>query len=237
MGCSIGAVIPAFQEAPRMSPVLDCAVASGLFSRIVVVDDGSRDHTLEVAREYPVRTVRHPWNRGKGAALQTGLNHLEDEDVVLFLDADLVGVTGEHLESLIRPLCERPGLGMTVARFIEGRFAVDLQQKWFAILNGQRALTREFIRRLPDLSWSRFGVEVLVTRFGRDLGVPTSQVLWPAVTHYTKEEKFGPLMGFYARMKMYAEVLKTQMMYPLRMGGFIIEAERWDAPAELDATN
>lgn len=235
MSYNVGAIIPAFQEAPRIDPILQCAADSDLFSSIVVVDDGSSDQTLEVAGQYPVHTIRHPRNLGKGAALQTGLDHLEEQDVVVFLDADLVGVTGEHLESLVRPLRERPGLGMTVARFIEGRFAVDLQQKWFAILNGQRALTREFIKRLPDLSWTRFGVEVLITRFARDLEVPASQVLWPAVTHYTKEEKFGPLMGFYARMKMYAEVLKTQAVYPFRMGRFVVEAENWDLPAELDA--
>ncbi len=235
MSRNVGLIIPAFEEEPRMDPVVRCAVDSGLFSKIAVVDDGSRDQTLEVARDYPVHTIQHPRNLGKGAALQTGFDYLEDQDIVLLLDADLVGVTAGHLESLIKPLCDAPSLGMTVARFIEGRYAVDLQQKWFAILNGQRALSRELIRRLPNLAWSRFGVEVLMTRFARDLGVPGIQVMWPAVTHYTKEEKFGPVMGFYARMKMYVEVLKAQALYPLQRGRYILEAEDWESPMELDA--
>lgn len=233
----ISAILPAFDESPRMEPVVTCAVDSGLFSEVVVVDDGSRDDTLSVAREYSVTTTRHDRNMGKGAALQSGLNLVEDSDVVVFLDADLIGLTGEHLESLVKSIIDRPSLGMTVARFIEGRPTVDLQQKWFAILNGQRALSRAFLRRLPDLSWTRFGVEVLMTWLARDMEAPVETVLWRGVTHYTKEEKFGPLMGFYARLKMYKEVLATCLTYPRRVTSHLGEIEIWDQEADLEMVN
>ncbi len=210
-------VIPAFNEAPRMKPVLRCVTESGLFARIVLVDDGSSDETAGVASQFPVDVVRHERNRGKGAALQTGLNNLGDPDVAVFLDADLTGVTSTHLEALIRSAVDSPGIGMAVAQFIEGRWMVDMQQKWFAILNGQRALTRRFLRLLPDMSWSRFGVEVLMTRLARDLDVPVQSVLWSGISHYTKEEKFGALRGFGARLNMYRECLWAYGVYASRV--------------------
>ncbi len=233
----ISAILPAFDESPRMEPVLSCAVDSGLFSDVVVVDDGSRDDTLSVAREFPVITARHERNMGKGSALQSGLNLVGDSDVVVFLDADLIGLTAEHLESLVKSVIDRPSLGMAVARFIEGRRTVDLQQRWFAILNGQRALSRAFLQRLPDLSWTRFGVEVLMTWLARDMQVPVRTVLWRGVTHYTKEEKFGPLMGFYARLKMYKEVLATCLTYPRRVASHLGEMGTWDHEVDLEVVN
>ncbi len=221
----ISVVIPAYCEAPRIAPVLRCVCESQIFSRIVVVDDGSTDETFAEARRFPVEVLRHDRNRGKGAALQTGLSRLTESDIVMFLDADLIGLTRAHLKSLIEPLVRNPELGMTIAQFVEGRLAVDLQQKWFAILNGQRALRREFIDLLPDISWTRFGIEVFLNRYAHDLSMPHSSVVWRAISHYLKEEKFGTGMGFYARMKMYKEAAATYLTYRRRI------SQLTDAPA------
>jgi len=226
MTANIGIILPAFNEAPRITPVLECVLASGLFDKTVVVDDGSMDNTSEVAQEFSVEVLRHEVNRGKGAALQTGLEALPDADVVTFLDADLTGVTSQHLEDLIRPAVDNPRLGMAIARFIEGRWIVDMQQKWFAILNGQRALTRYFIDRLPDMNWSRFGVEVLMNRFALDADIQIKPVLWSEVSHYTKEEKFGPIRGFGARLNMYKECLWAYAAYEKRVTGHLEKLKR-----------
>jgi glycosyltransferase involved in cell wall biosynthesis len=54
---------------------------------IVVVDDGSSDDTAKAALTFPCRLIRHPKNRGKGAALRTGLQQARASKVI-FLDAD-----------------------------------------------------------------------------------------------------------------------------------------------------
>ncbi len=234
MSRRVSLVVPAFNEAPRMDLVLQCATESDLFSRIVVVDDGSTDGTAALAGEYPVQLLQHDRNLGKGAALQTGLHALHDPDVVVFLDADLTGLTPGHLELLIEPAIAEPKLGMITARFIEGRWIVDAQQRWFAILNGQRALTRRFLRILPDMSWSRFGVEVLMTRLARELDIPVKSVLWSGISHYTKEEKYGVLRGFGARLSMYWECLLAYGVYAPRVAGHLKALE--DAGITKDGT-
>jgi glycosyltransferase involved in cell wall biosynthesis len=64
-------VVPAYNEAPRIGPVLEKLLE--VASTVVVVDDGSRDNTSEVVRRYPVWLLRHVVNLGQGAAIQTGI--------------------------------------------------------------------------------------------------------------------------------------------------------------------
>ena len=89
-------IIPAYQEEKTIAEVLRRVLASdtGIFDKqIIVCDDGSRDSTgseiEQVAAAHPsVRLVRHPRNRGKGAAIRTALEHASG-DYALIQDADL----------------------------------------------------------------------------------------------------------------------------------------------------
>jgi dolichyl-phosphate beta-glucosyltransferase len=90
-------VIPAYNEAARIAAALDAVVAcvrrSGWRAEVVVVDDGSRDQTAEIVREYAaiapeVRLLQNPGNRGKGYSVRNGLLHSFGE-IVMFTDADL----------------------------------------------------------------------------------------------------------------------------------------------------
>lgn len=84
-------IVPAFNEEGGIGPVLEqlrqVMDESGLEYEILVVDDGSRDRTAEVARDHDVRLVQHPSNRGYGAALKTGLRQARYELIVI-TDAD-----------------------------------------------------------------------------------------------------------------------------------------------------
>jgi len=90
-------VIPAYNEAARITPALEAVVACirqrQWSAEVVVVDDGSRDRTAELVRSFAanapeVRLLQNPGNRGKGFSVQNGLLHSFGE-VVMFSDADL----------------------------------------------------------------------------------------------------------------------------------------------------
>ncbi|MGB9885451.1 MAG: glycosyltransferase family 2 protein [Moorellales bacterium] len=219
----VGVVVPAYNEAPRLGRVLEVLSGATWIRRVVVVNDGSTDPTGWVARRYPVLVLEHGHNLGKGAALQTGLAQMRDMEAVLFLDADLVGLEEKHLRVLVEPLLRRRDLGMVVGTFRGGRWHVDWQQRHFSVLNGQRALSRAFLDLLPDLSWSRWGVEVLLNSFATHRRVPFTEVYLDGLTHVIKEEKFGPIKGFGLRLKMYYEVLRAahrcRRLYGLPAGG------------------
>jgi dolichyl-phosphate beta-glucosyltransferase len=96
----LSVVIPAFNEAGRLSPTLDRVVfflagaARWRPAEIIVVDDGSADETTDIARSHPcaegvdITVARHPVNRGKGAAVRTGFARSRG-DWVLLTDADM----------------------------------------------------------------------------------------------------------------------------------------------------
>ncbi len=65
-------LLPAYNEAAHLPAVLAELAALAPGFTVVVVDDGSRDATSEVARAGGALVVRHPFNLGYGAALQTG---------------------------------------------------------------------------------------------------------------------------------------------------------------------
>jgi glycosyltransferase involved in cell wall biosynthesis len=89
-------VFPAFNEEENIGPLLDEALSTlGSFAptfEIIVVDDGSRDRTGDIVREYgerhpQVRLIAHPTNLGYGHAVRSGLGNVRG-DAALFIDGD-----------------------------------------------------------------------------------------------------------------------------------------------------
>jgi glycosyltransferase involved in cell wall biosynthesis len=203
----IAAILPAYNEAARIADVL-CAVKKLLYiDEIIVVNDGSTDATVKVVRDISgVRLINLEVNRGKGGAMMAGVK-ATNADVLVFLDADLIGLKPEHVESLIAPV--RLGkVKMAVGMFRGGRKLTDWSQKLVPNISGQRAIRRDVFEQIPDLDQSRYGVEMAITRFCHHYRVPYETVLLPGVTHPMKEEKLGFLRGCISRGKMYYEICK-----------------------------
>ncbi len=88
----LSVIIPVYNERRTIGALLDRVLASPLDLDVIVVDDGSADGTSDVLRNYEenprIRILSHPINRGKGAAIRTGISHVRG-DFVLIQDADL----------------------------------------------------------------------------------------------------------------------------------------------------
>lgn len=208
------ALVPAFNEATRIAPVLEVIASSSLVDETIVIDDGSRDKTSQEAGQFPVRVLRWNENKGKGAALQWGINEAKEADFFLFLDADLLNFKAVHIEQLLAPLSGDKPSHMTIGVFRGGKNErVNLAQRYFSILNGQRALRRDFVDILPDLSWSRFGVEILLTKYAGLAGKIVSYPELEGISHVTKEEKLGFWGGVKYRLQMYNECLYALFHY------------------------
>lgn len=97
------AVVPAFNEAQRLSAVLDGVV--GVVHRVLVIDDGSADGTAAVAQRCGALVLRHALTRGAGAATMTGILAARrlGAEVVVTIDAD-----GQHdprdLRAVLAPI-------------------------------------------------------------------------------------------------------------------------------------
>jgi hypothetical protein len=101
----IAILIPAYNEAENIGHVLELMPKEvcGVATEVLVVDDGSRDGTGDVAAEHGAPVARHVTNRGGGAALRTGYRLMVESGalIVVTLDAD-----GQHLPSEMPRLVE-----------------------------------------------------------------------------------------------------------------------------------
>jgi dolichyl-phosphate beta-glucosyltransferase len=106
-------VIPAYNEGARipatLAAVVDCIRTRDWSAEVVVVNDGSRDNTADVVREFiagapEVRLLENPGNRGKGYSVRNGLLH-SFGNVVMFTDADL-SAPMEEAEGLFDAIAE-----------------------------------------------------------------------------------------------------------------------------------
>jgi glycosyltransferase involved in cell wall biosynthesis len=101
---AVTVVIPAFNEEEGIASVVQGVKAALAFREVLVVDDGSTDATAARAVAAGARVVRHPYNKGNGAAVKTGIREALG-DVVLLMDAD-----GQHDPAEARSLIEPIGL-------------------------------------------------------------------------------------------------------------------------------
>lgn len=201
------AIIPAYNEAKRITPVLQALEQAKHVDEIVVVNDGSTDDTAKAVEGFSnVRLINKKDNEGKGAALMTGMAKSES-DILVFIDADLIGLTAKHVEDLVCPLFEDKELAMTIGKFAGGRFRTDLSQSLVPFISGQRALRRSFLEGV-DFSDTRFGAEIALTRHAKEKEAKVKEVIINDVTHVMKEEKLGLVKGAKARLGMYSDMAK-----------------------------
>ena len=132
-------VIPAYNEEAGIDEVIDRVTKACPEARVVVVDDGSRDRTAELARAKGVEVVSNPTNYGKGGATKVGFNYNPHNGVnyLAFIDADNT-YPPESLPELYR-LCKEEQVDIAVASRFLGKnqgmpWMRKIGNKVFAIL-------------------------------------------------------------------------------------------------------
>ena len=138
-------IIPAFNEADAVAAVIGDLRTVATWHEIVVVDDGSDDDTSERAAAAGARVVRHPYNKGNGAAVKSGIRSASGQ-WVLIIDAD-----GQHHPDdalrLVHPLGDYDLVVGARARETQATLA----RRWGN--DGLNALASYLAeRRIPDLT-------------------------------------------------------------------------------------
>jgi glycosyltransferase involved in cell wall biosynthesis len=137
----IWVVIAAFNENEAIRQVVTDLIA--LEYQVVVVDDGSTQPLLDVLFGLPIHVLRHPINRGQGAALQTGLSYAlqRGASVMVTFDAD-----GQHqsadIPQLVAPIVAGEVDAVLGSRFLEGGKAVNISASKRLVLKAAIAFTR-----------------------------------------------------------------------------------------------
>lgn len=101
IGAGVSVVLPARDEAASLARLLPELRRILPAAEIIVVDDGSSDHTGTVCVEQAVRVIHHPYAKGNGAAIKTGARAAQNE-ILVFMDAD-----GQHQPDDLPELLEK----------------------------------------------------------------------------------------------------------------------------------
>jgi glycosyltransferase involved in cell wall biosynthesis len=154
----VAAVIPAYNEATRIRPVIENVIRQGIPA--VVIDDGSGDETSEVATDAGATVIRHPGNRGKGEALKTAFRYAVERNLeaIVTLDGD-----GQHDPAEIPRLvaeAERKAADIVVGCRMDDVASMPLIRK------GTNLLTSAILSRLAHarIRDSQSGFRLIRTR-------------------------------------------------------------------------
>jgi glycosyltransferase involved in cell wall biosynthesis len=180
----LSVLMPVFNERPTIATAIERVLAADVSVdglELIVVDDGSTDGTGELldGREWPenVRIARHERNRGKGAALRTGLAHASGEYATV-MDADLE-YDPSNFSALLAPLLAGDADAVYGVRgfqahsaysfwYVVGNKAVTLAANvlynaWLSdLMTCQKVLRSSLFRTLP-LRENGFAIEAEIT--------------------------------------------------------------------------
>ncbi len=194
----LGVIVPAYNEAATLAGVLERVLRQPSVAQVVVVDDASTDGTSEIAQQFRsnprVRVLHHPVNRGKGAAIQTGL-----EAVTAPMEYDPL-----EYQRLIAPILEGRA---DVVYGVRGFASQTAYSYWFVIGNrlvttatnvlfncylndmetGFKCMRTDLMRRLR-LSGNRFDIEPQITARVLRLGYRIHEV---PIGYYARSREEG----------------------------------------------
>jgi glycosyltransferase involved in cell wall biosynthesis len=208
----VSAIVPAHNEGGWISNVLEVLLQDDSLSEIIVVDDGSIDDTFTRSSYFAqvdarVRVLKHERNEGKGQAVITGW-HAAHSPILLFLDADLVGLNIEHVRSLIQPVLE-DRVDMSVGLFRGGRLFTDLSHLVTPWLSGQRCLKADLLNSVSMQAGAGYGIETAITITADNERWRCCNVYLTGVTHPPSEFHRGIWEGIRNRGKMYGDILRA----------------------------
>ena len=113
----IVAILPAYNEEVSIGSIV--LNTKNYVDQVIVIDDGSVDRTAQIAEMAGAMVIKHPLNKGKGAALKTGFRSINGFDVIVTMDSD-----GQHnpeeIPNLLEPILKGEADIVNGSRYLNG---------------------------------------------------------------------------------------------------------------------
>lgn len=204
------AIIPAFNEEKTLGSVIEKLKKE--VEQIIVIDDGSKDRTCQIAKDQGASVYRHLINRGLGGALGTGIKAalFNDADIIITLDAD-----GQHdpaeIQALIKPIVAGESDIVIGSRFLTRQpmpFSRRLGNKFFNFImfmifgikttdsqSGMRAFSKEAASKI-ELCTNGMEVSSEILNEAKKKRLKTKEVPIKAIyTNYSLSKGQNPILG------------------------------------------
>jgi glycosyltransferase involved in cell wall biosynthesis len=204
----ISCIIPAYNEELRIGTILRVVYSHPLIDEIIVIDDGSKDRTKNVVKKFDgIQLIVHKKNKGKSQTVVDGIIRSKG-DIVLLLDADLIGLTSEDISNLIEPVLSRKAdISISLRKnspWISRKIGLDFISGERVFLKG---LVQDHLNNMQKLP--HFGLEVYLNKLIIKNKCRIKIIFWKNVISPWPHKKRGLLLGLKSFFFMITDILRT----------------------------
>jgi Glycosyl transferase family 2 len=214
---AVAAIIPAWNEAATIGPVLEAVTDSRRFSEVVVVNDGSSDNTLRIAQAHHCEVFTNAEQLGKAESMVLGVAQTTTP-VICFFDADLEGLALSHIDQLLDPVSSG-AVAMNIGTREYWWNRAPIVRNAVLKLGGERALTRQLWDEVPNEFLRGFRIEAGLNATATLGGYRTALTPLPGLRQVTKERKKGMVAGLRCRRQMATEIGEAYISVAKIRGG------------------
>lgn len=205
---SVAAIIPAHNEAQTIADVVRPLTDSPLVHEVIVVSDGSTDGTEQVALSAGARVERLERQGGKGGAMLYAAA-CTNADILAFFDADLLGLTEDHIERILLPVING-GRAMNIGIRDRGAFFTWLSHH-LPLISGERAMLRDVFEAVPPEFLHGFMVETSLNYYCRSHKLRYGAIELPSLHIRRKFQKVSLPRAVVQYIGMFVEVVKAML--------------------------
>lgn len=210
----ISCIIPTYNEGPRIAKVLEAVHGHPMVNEIIVVNDGSKDDTREIVGRFNgVKLISHEKNIGKSKAVAHGLIE-SSGDIIILLDADLIGLTPRYISDLIEPVISGKA---DVAISIRENSLLIFRMFGLDFVSGERVFHKELVAdHTEDIQkLANFGLETYLNRLIIKNGCRIQIVSLKNLISPRKFIKTGFVSGIRGDYLMIKDILKTASVFEI----------------------
>ncbi|MBC7119307.1 MAG: glycosyltransferase family 2 protein [Methanobacteriaceae archaeon] len=221
-------IIPAYNEEAKIGEVVKEAIKYG---DVIVVDDGSTDNTSILAKKAGASVIKHVKNKGKGAAIKTGIRAIINSgyDVIVLMDGD-----GQHDPQYIESLASRiNGAHIIIgSRFMDDISKMPLHRRFSNRIttylldyltgyqltdsqSGFKAISADQAQLLLEIPYDDYIYESELIRVAAAHGLIIDEV--PIGCHYDMEKSYIGLSDLLKYIIFITQALSHKIIKKIRM--------------------
>lgn len=219
----VSVIIPTYNDTEQLEHIATCALKVKEVTEVIIVNDGSSpEHTQKLQKIKNIKLINHNKNKGKCAAMKTGFDN-SNEDIILFLDADLIGIREDDIETILNPVIEG-NYDITISERGSGLSKYSRYLGFGQAFSGERAIKRKILAENKSIfNCEGYAIEAEMNKrfFGK---YKIALVAWPNVSNPAKVERRG-IGGIKTDIDMYKQIkthigmkeLAKQMKFALHL--------------------
>ena len=220
----VSCVIPAYNEAKNISKVLKVVCTCELLNEIIVVDDGSKDKTKDIVKEFQkkykqLRLIVNEKNLGKTGAIIKGINNTKNE-IIFMCDADLLDFTHNNINSLVLPVITKK-YDLTISNRAGDMATIMGYTNWSRFFSGERVFYKTEFQKIKLPKDGGYLLEVIMNLHYLHKNKKVLSVYMPNLFTVFQFNKMSFFTGVKNYMKMYSRIYNAMKI--IEFLGFIRE--------------